>query len=80
MSLRGGYFKQESPYKDSSIVGDVTGYSLGLGYRFGNINIDIAYQQREQLTSYQMYNTGLVDRVKLNRQDHNFTITLGCHL
>merc|ERR1711974_588881 len=34
-SFRGGYRFEESPYLDDSFVGDLTGYSLGLGYNFG---------------------------------------------
>ena len=42
-SLRGGYNFEESPYKDSKVIGDLYGITGGLGYNFGDFKIDLAY-------------------------------------
>jgi hypothetical protein len=48
LSFRGGYRFEESPYVDDNFVGDLTGYSLGLGYKFGNFAIDLAFSQAQR--------------------------------
>ena len=35
VSLRGGYRFEQSPYVDETTVGDLNGYSAGLGFNFG---------------------------------------------
>ncbi|MBT8244467.1 MAG: transporter [Winogradskyella sp.] len=47
-SFRGGYKVEGSPYEDDSFVGDLTAYSLGLGYNLGNLTIDLAFTQAER--------------------------------
>lgn len=77
-SLRGGYRFEESPYSNESSaeVGDLTGYSLGLGYDFGNINLDFAYEAFEKDKNPSLYPTGLTDRAFINRKNSNFVLTL----
>lgn len=48
LSFRGGYRFEESPYEDDTFVGDLTSYSLGLGYRIGDFAIDVAFSQAER--------------------------------
>jgi long-subunit fatty acid transport protein len=43
LSLRAGYRIEQSPYKNKTTVGDLTGYSGGLGYNFGSTKIDLSY-------------------------------------
>ncbi len=62
-SLRAGYRFEESPFKDENNVGDLTGYTGGLGYSFGNLNIDLAYSYanfKDSSTSF--INTSTIDR------------------
>jgi long-subunit fatty acid transport protein len=49
LSLRGGYRYEQSPYQDKTTIGDLTGYSGGLGYNFGSTKLDLshAYSKRE---------------------------------
>ena len=47
-SFRGGYRFEESPYEDESIIGNLNAYSLGLGYKFGDFSIDLAYSRGQQ--------------------------------
>ncbi|MCM4155876.1 transporter [Gramella sp. AN32] len=59
VSLRGGYRYVESPYENETTIGNLTGYSAGLGYNFGNINIDLAYSNAEYDSQTPVFNTGL---------------------
>ncbi|QDO92659.1 transporter [Formosa sediminum] len=76
LSLRGGYRFEESPYKNGVTVGDLTGYSVGLGYRFGNTNFDITFDQYQRDQDYQLYNVGLTDAVALDTTVSNITFSL----
>ena len=76
LSFRGGYKLEESPYEDTSYYGNLTGFSLGLGYSFGGTSLDFAYENSERDLNYQLYNTGLTDTVKLNTDNSLFTLTL----
>ncbi|WP_290470363.1 OmpP1/FadL family transporter [Lacinutrix sp. MedPE-SW] len=80
LSLRAGYRFEESPYKDENTIGDLTGYSLGLGYRFGNTSLDLTFDQAEQSRNQQIFNTGLVDRVNIDNTNSNITLSLGFQL
>ena len=61
LSFRGGYRFEQSPYKDASFYGDLTGYSLGLGYSFGDFNLDLAFSQSKRDVKHQLYTVGLTD-------------------
>ncbi|MGB7842321.1 MAG: outer membrane protein transport protein, partial [Salinimicrobium sp.] len=75
-SFRGGYRFEESPYSNELTVGDLNGYSLGLGYNFGNIKLDIAYDAIEQDFAPKLYQTGLTDRAFINKNNSNVTVSL----
>ena len=79
-SLRGGYRYEQSPYEDDEIVGDLTGFSLGLGYNFGNTKLDLAYDRAQQDRNQSLYNVGLTDRANINNTTSNITLTLGFNL
>lgn len=76
-SFRGGYRFEESPYKDDNFYGDLTGYSLGIGYNFGNLNLDFAFSQAERDINYQLYNVGLTDSALIQSKFTDFILTLG---
>ena len=75
-SFRGGYSLTESPYEDQNTIGDLTGYSLGLGYNFGEIKLDFAYQNQEQDRNQSLYSTGLTSQADVNRNTQNIIATL----
>lgn len=79
-SFRGGYRFEESPYKDGETLGDLNGYSLGLGYSFGNTKLDLTYDAFNQSRNHQLYNTGLTDAVAIDTNNSNITLTLGFQL
>lgn len=75
-SFRGGYRFEESPYKNNSNIGDLTGYSIGLGYNFGNTKLDLTYDAFERDTNYQLFDVGLTDSVQINKKNSNISLTL----
>ena len=76
LRLRGGYRYAESPYNDGTTIGDLEGYSLGLGVDFGSATIDLAYQRTEQDREQQLFNVGLTDAASINSINNNVTATL----
>jgi len=79
-SFRGGYRLEESPYKDTSIAGDLKGFSLGLGYSFGNSKVDLAYENIKQKTMQQLYQSGSLDAASINNKNSIVTLTLSLDL
>jgi len=77
LSLRGGFHFEESPYKNTETIGDLTGFSLGAGYKFGRYNLDLAYSRSEQERNQQLYAVGLTDSAKINSIYSNFVLSLG---
>jgi hypothetical protein len=79
-SFRGGYKMQESPYEDEDFYGDLTGFSLGVGYSFGNAKLDLAYENSERSISHQLYNVGLTDSAKIDAKNNDITLSLSFSL
>lgn len=77
LSLRGGFHYEESPYKNTETIGDLTGFSLGTGYNFGNFNLDFAYARSQQENRYQMYSEGFTDKADVKSVYNNFILSLG---
>ncbi|MDT0646152.1 outer membrane protein transport protein [Zunongwangia sp. F260] len=75
-SLRGGYRFEESPYKNDSTLGEVTGYSGGLGYNFGSVKLDLAYNLTDYTESREFYNVGFTNTANIERDISNFVISL----
>lgn len=80
LSLRGGFHYEESPYKNDQMVGDLTGFSLGTGYNFGNFNLDLAYSRSEQTSKMQMFSEGLTSRADINSVYSNFILSFAFNL
>ncbi len=79
-SFRGGYRFEESPYEDDSFYGNLTGFSLGLGYNFGNMKLDIAFDQSERSIGNRLYAVGLTDAAKVDSKISNISATLSFNL
>ncbi|MDR5591843.1 OmpP1/FadL family transporter [Christiangramia sp. SM2212] len=75
-SLRGGYRLEESPYQNTDIVGDLTGYSAGVGYSFGSINLDLAYSNSTYKEGNPVYNVGLTEPVYIDRDLSKVVLSL----
>lgn len=76
LSIRGGYRWEQSPYKDGKTIGDLTGYSGGLGYNFGNTKLDLAYSYAKRDYNQQFFSQGLTDAAKINSVNNNVSLTL----
>ena len=75
-SLRGGYRFEQSPYANETTVGDLTGYSGGLGYDFGNIKIDLAYTNTQYEENPGLYERGLTNTAKIDRDLSHVVLSL----
>jgi hypothetical protein len=73
-SFRAGYRFEQSPYKVDQAFGDLTGYTGGLGYTFGDSRIDLAYSYDHRNFNYTFLSSGLIDPARVSR--YNNTITL----
>ncbi|TYA58190.1 OmpP1/FadL family transporter [Formosa maritima] len=81
LSFRGGYRFEESPYKDETTLSDLKGYSLGLGYSFGNFKLDMAFDQAKQSAEYKLYNnSGFPSVASIDSRLTNVTFTVGFNL
>ncbi len=79
-SFRGGYRFEESPYKDGVTVGDLNGFSLGLGYNFGNTKLDVTFDQWKRTDQTPLYNIGLIDAASIDRKNSNITLSLSFNI
>ena len=75
VSLRAGYRTEESPYKNGSSIGDLTGCSLGVGYSLGKLKFDLTYDYSQLDYNYQFFETGLTDPISLQTNNNNITFT-----
>ena len=75
-SLRAGYRYEQSPYKNKKTVGDLTGYSGGLGYNFGSTKLDLAYSYAERNSQQGFFSQGLTDGASINSINNNVSLTL----
>jgi long-subunit fatty acid transport protein len=73
LSLRGGYRFEESPYKNGKTLGDLTGFSGGLGYNFGYFKLDFAYSYSQRKSQEGFFTTGLTSPAFINTITNSFT-------
>jgi hypothetical protein len=75
-SLRAGYRFEQSPYKNKTTIGDLTGYSGGLGYNFGSTKVDLAYSTAERNSQQGFFSQGLTDGAAIKSINNNISLTL----
>jgi hypothetical protein len=75
VSLRAGYHHEESPYSNTSIIGDRSGYSFGIGLNFRSSVINLSLLNSEQRRSHQLYDTGLSDSAENDINFKHFTLS-----
>lgn len=80
LSFRGGYKLEESPYNNTDFYGDLKGFSLGLGYNFGNAKLDLAYENSKRTLNHQLYNIGLTDTARIDVENSNIILSLSFNL
>ena len=76
ISLRGGYRWEQSPYKNGTTIGDLTCYSGGLGYNFGNTKLDLAYSNTKREYDQQFFSQGLTDAARIKSVINTISLTL----
>lgn len=74
-SLRGGYQFEESPYKVDFAMGDLTGYSTGIGYNFGESRLDVAYANDHRNYNQPLISSGMNDTARIRTTNNNITVT-----
>lgn len=79
-SFRGGYRFEESPYANGVTVGDLNGYSLGVGYNFGNTKLDITYDQSNRAFQTLFFSQGITSPVFIDRTNSNITMSLSFNI
>jgi hypothetical protein len=75
LSLRGGYHFDESPYKVDQTFGDLTGYSGGIGYNFGESKLDLAYTYEHRKMNQTLISSGMTDPARISRYNNNVTLS-----
>ena len=76
VSFRGGYRYEQSPYKNGVTVGDLTGYSTGLGYNFGSTKLDLAYSYAKRNSQQGFFGQGFTDGAKIDAINNNIIVSL----
>jgi hypothetical protein len=76
LSLRGGYRYEQSPYKNATTIGDLNGYSGGLGYNFGSTKVDLSYAYAQRNSQQGFFAQGLTDGAKIKTINNNLSLTL----
>lgn len=74
-SLRAGYRFEESPYKVDYAMGDLTGYSGGIGYNFGESRLDLAYANSHRNYNQYLISSGMNDTARIRTTQNNVTLT-----
>lgn len=76
LSLRAGYRTEKSPYNNQTTIGNLTGYSGGLGYNFGGTKLDLTYSHSQREYQYQFFNVGMTDYSKINAVMNNIVFSI----
>lgn len=76
-TFRGGYRFEESPFNDGSTIDDLTGFSLGLGYKFvQGFSIDFAYDYAQFDSNQTLLNTGFAQTAQVETTQNSFVLGL----
>jgi len=75
VSLRAGYHLDQSPYRVDQAFGDLTGYSGGIGYNFGESKLDIAYSYEHRNLNQYLISSGMSDSARVSRYNNNIVIS-----
>jgi len=75
VSLRGGYRIEESPYETDDLMGELEGYSGGIGIDFGGSKLDFAFSRTEQDMNEQFFDAGADNSATVNRINSNMVLS-----
>ena len=76
ISYRAGFKTQESPYKNKTLYGDLSGHSFGLGYDFNNSRLDLSYENTKRSYSQNLYQSGNLDSLRLQNNTSIISLSL----
>jgi long-subunit fatty acid transport protein len=74
VSLRGGYRFEGSPYKDGQTIGDLNGFSAGIGYQFGPSRLDLSYNRTERDLNARLFDIGFNTPARVNNVHNNVSL------
>lgn len=75
ISLRAGYRLEKSPYKVDYAMGDLIGYSGGLGYSFKDSRIDLSYANTHRNYNQKLISSGMNDQARIKNQNNNVSLS-----
>ncbi|MFA9195889.1 outer membrane protein transport protein [Flavobacterium sp. FBOR7N2.3] len=76
LSLRAGYRFEGSPYKNKTTVGNLNGYSAGLGYNFGGTRADLSYAYSKRNSQQGFFSQGFTDGANINTINNTVSLSL----
>ncbi|MGB5263501.1 MAG: hypothetical protein WBN28_07865 [Lutimonas sp.] len=77
LSFRGGYRFVQSPYQNSFVNEDYSGYSLGMGIKFGrSLVLDFAYDSYSRSYAYRFLNIEGVDPAVIDEDIYRITSSM----
>ncbi len=76
LSIRAGARYEESPYKNTQLMGNLIGLSNGLGYNFGSTKLDLAYSYSKRDYDQKFFSQGLTDAARIKSVNNNVSLTL----
>lgn len=79
-SFRAGYSFEESPYVQKEQYGDLKGTSFGIGYNFGNTQLDLSYENSQRSRNHNLYDQGLTNAANLNTETGILLLSLSINL
>lgn len=80
VSIRGGYRFEQSPYKNGYTMGDLTGYSGGLGFNFRGSRLDLTYSYFNRKSDAPLLTAALTDSARINSCNNNVTVSYSMDL
>ena len=80
VSLRAGYRWEESPFIKNDVTnninGDLTAYSGGIGYNFGDTKIDLAFSHSKRFTNQSLFSQGFMDAPNVSTINNTIAFTI----
>lgn len=76
LSLRAGYRMEQSPYHNKTTIGDLNGYTGGLGYNFGATRVDLSYSYAKRNYQQGFFSTGLTNTASIDAINNNVSLTV----
>ena len=79
-SVRGGYKFEQDPSNFAESKNNLKGYSLGAGYNFGNMKLDLSFSNSNKTNLYNFYSGFDVDPAALKLDNKTITASISFNL